>query len=652
MGNLQVSEDVNRGLVLPDVSRRATLQMFGAAAASLTLNGCLRGPKEPVLDLPETFALADVHCHIFNITDLPAAEFVQHAFLESEGLGDYAGEALKLVDHLLTLFTPTPDDEWNYLERHDLKDLSSIATIAPETDERRVGALAQFIIARHGAVFGRRTPADALRDVQIQAAPAAERFLRSFYARARENKAISLNLPIEANATAIARTALTLPQVYLAPRNNGSVGIGGGFDCPSPTDTDHLLYTVRWAFFFTYYRHELLAELMRLQGGKTQRIYTPSLNDFDYWLQDDKSKKKPSAQADQIRVMARIAKMKWQNALVQPVCAFDPLRQIVDERLGKPNAEQAEWVVRDAVENQGAVGIKIYPPMGYRPWRNDGLQFFGPRVPNIVRQKYCPDVADDCPNLGAEIDARLARIYDFAVKEDVAILTHVSRSQGAWRDKNGVTSSERANPRWWLELFNHRIGTAQPYKNLRINLGHAGGPWCLAIDQCEATSAACNETNKQARDWFRAVMDALASGAYPNAYADIADLDTVMDEGQDGRLKEIVDEWIKLLHELDAKYPNGGLDRALTHVLYGTDWILLGRLPGSGRYAERMRTLVAEKIEAAFPDQKGKFVHNLFYANAVRFLGLQKPPPGAPPGARERIEKFLGRDPAWIDQAM
>ena len=66
-------------------------------------------------------------------------------------------------------------------------------------------------------------------------------------------------------------------------------------------------------------------------------------------------------------------------------------------------------IVKDAVESRGCVGIKVYPPGGYRPWRNDNSdladRFVQPPPPEVL-------------------DARSLALFRWCVSRDLPVFTH------------------------------------------------------------------------------------------------------------------------------------------------------------------------------------------------------------------------------------
>jgi hypothetical protein len=127
-------------------------------------------------------------------------------------------------------------------------------------------------------------------------------------------------------------------------------------------------YLFVWAPMYTDYRFQILDRLKDLFGdpGDRLRILTPAILDFDNWLGNDIDH--PTLPADQADLMQLISLVQDPTRFaVHGLIGFDPWRYLDHPKTGLA-------VVRKAIEEQGFVGVKIYPPMGFRASGNDQLQ--------------------------------------------------------------------------------------------------------------------------------------------------------------------------------------------------------------------------------------------------------------------------------------
>jgi hypothetical protein len=136
---------------------------------------------------------------------------------------------------------------------------------------------------------------------------------------------------------------------------------------------------------YTRNRYELAEELDQLHGkvGQKSRIVlmTPAIVDFSKWVEDEDQ----LSIEEQVDVMARIA-CRRDGPRVHGFVGFDPLRQaLYDHHQRKPTDKDPMAVVRGAIEvdrildgtltktTGGFVGVKLYPPMGFRAIDNKHL---------------------------------------------------------------------------------------------------------------------------------------------------------------------------------------------------------------------------------------------------------------------------------------
>ena len=171
---------------------------------------------------------------------------------------------------------------------------------------------------------------------------------------------------------------------------------------------------IRWALSYTRHRYELAEELDQLHGkvGQKSRIVlmTPAIVDFSKWLEDEDQ----LSIEEQVDVMARIA-CRRDGPRVHGFVGFDPLRQaLYDHHQRKPTDKDPMAVVRRAIEvarildgtltktTGGFVGVKLYPPMGFRAIDNKHLSDDRFNEPAYLRS---PDMG-----LGSEIGRKLERL--------------------------------------------------------------------------------------------------------------------------------------------------------------------------------------------------------------------------------------------------
>ena len=169
--------------------------------------------------------------------------------------------------------------------------------------------------------------------------------------------------------------------------------------------------------------------------------------------------------------------------------------------------------MKRAIEVYGFVGIKMYPPMGFKPMGNEGE----PEVPN-----------------GAELDSILRDLYRWASDSDVPITAHCNSSNYADEAYRDFASPDN----WALAL--------DEFNDLRVNLGHFGG--------------ARSEEATDGWPWKAARLMA----ARPNVYADVGNHKIYDDEITSG-----------YFDMLDSMFGDPATAVAAERLMFGTDWFML-----------------------------------------------------------------------------
>jgi len=165
---------------------------------------------------------------------------------------------------------------------------------------------------------------------------------------------------------------------------------------------------------------------------------------------------------EQHRVLASLSKDEKYRDLIIPFAHIDPRRPSSLERLDS------------LVTDDHFLGVKIYPPLGYRP--------------------------DD--------DVLMTDIYPYMVRKNIPLMVHCS--PGFFYAK------------WLYEAEAHALSDPDNYKivmdafpDLRICLGHFGGisEWRRHIDEPRTS---------EKQTWLKKITKLIKCGKYPNLYTDIS----------------------------------------------------------------------------------------------------------------------------------
>jgi predicted TIM-barrel fold metal-dependent hydrolase len=289
-------------------------------------------------------------------------------------------------------------------------------------------------------------------------------------------------------------------------------------------------------------------------------LFIPMLVDYDNWAED----KARSPLADQIKVHGDLARKSITSpvgaggARLHPFVAFDPLRS------------DALDLVKTAIETQGFIGVKVYPPVGFAPARNTCL-LLETRRGDLRGAPHA-----------ASIDAALDALYGYCTRNDVPITTHCSTG-----NEFGLGLRDLVEPRRWEPVL-------ERFKTLRLNLGHFGH---MAGIDAKRGLRACEAWLRQASY----LMD-----RYPNVYADLS--------GSDLNLDGTAGVYARLLQQAIERY--GSVPK---RMMYGSDWWLNRFFAGGPEYLDKFKA----NFSRLFPGDND-LLADVLGRNALRFLGLAK----------------------------
>lgn len=399
----------------------------------------------------------DVHCHIFNSADIPWRDFLEVAAangadfnqLKYSFASQVLGSALMHSDVAKIGIAMDAPTELKILELiGDGSELSGNPDVERDFRTHLKAANGKYQSLLQGLDrFLSANPFD-----EIASNPAvASKFKASW-------------LPL-AKSVASTPDDHQIPPPWSRPQDKSSIG---GY---RRTELDRLT----WALARSRLRN--FQHLQALYGRRpgtsdpdrpVASIFTPSLVDFEYWLTGDamknpdaRTKKGSTPPIQQIEVMAAISRAYPGEMF--PIVGFCPWRHLDDVHRGtRPTALE---VVKDAILQKGCVGVKLYPPMGFRPWNNGSSEDDRPACLAEPSKRF-PYALE----FGSMLNSALTELYDFCIEHDVPIMAHTASSNAARYDYGQETPSyEYTNPRHWAGVLNAKNGK---WRGLRLNLAH------------------------------------------------------------------------------------------------------------------------------------------------------------------------------------
>jgi predicted TIM-barrel fold metal-dependent hydrolase len=306
-------------------------------------------------------------------------------------------------------------------------------------------------------------------------------------------------------------------------------------------------------------------------------LFVPMLVDYDGWAGD----KARSPLPDQIAVHGALARRSIvrpvSGARLHPFVAFDPLRS------------DGLDLVQTAVQKEGFIGVKVYPPVGFAPTCNARL---------LTGNKKAGD-----------IDKSLDALYDYCTKNDVPITTHCASA-----NEFGLGLRDLVAPHRWEPVLRR-------FPKLRLNLGHFGHMYGVdpktGFKSCDA--------------WIRQASYLMEN--FQNVYGDLS--------GSDLNLDATADAYARLLKQAFLRYPS-----VPKRLMYGSDWWLNRFSDAAPDYLNRFKASFAKR----FPGETA-LLADVLGGNALRFLGFAEAGGGrAANGDRvARLYRAAGQpSPPWL----
>jgi hypothetical protein len=441
--------------------------------------GCQHTGVAPVVSpqLGPAFVI-EPHCHVFNANDLPVAGFIEH-FLAGEGWPDLVISILRVP--LLAL------------------------QVAAQTSATLAGG-------------GQNESDDLMRRLTggqpAAEPPAAFRPSAQDIAGALVGARTNLRVPAVLDATGLAARLTGLEQ-QLQAAYQSDARVRDAFDRKAP-DISGATPIERFAGLPTFVRrivNYLLTHIKFLAVAFNSRltitrelmkdnadvdVFVPLLVDFDYWQSESPAPVSPARQIGPLELLGKLsiagllpgAGSGPARRLIHPFVAFDPKREVIEAPgtletdappptplrsnswntvATVPERQGSMAIVHAAVSQSGFIGVKIYPPVGFKP----------------------------CGNDDPKIDLALMRLYSWCAKYDVPITVHTGPG-----NRFEPQYADYPAPSTW----NRVLDSSAELGKLRLNLGHFG------------ETAQIQGNGELWIEQALALMD-----KFPHVYADVAD---------------------------------------------------------------------------------------------------------------------------------
>lgn len=280
-----------------------------------------------------------------------------------------------------------------------------------------------------------------------------------------------------------------------------------------------------------------------------------------------------SKQIDRMRDFDRVKAGAFLNFV-----AFDPFRRDADLAY-----------VKRAWEKGGSVGVKFYPPSGYRPAGNEIPKFEGKTG---AQRRQWDSRYGGLSN--EELDGYCAELFAYCAGEGIPIFVHCTDEGFQAVEGYGKLSE----PRFWVPVL-------EKHADLNLCFGHAGGydDWYAAeLDWLERVDEPLTKEVGFEEQVFR------LSVKYANVYLEFGYHENLADAEKRGNFVSNVEALIRGAKEQ-------GLAPFESKLLFGTDWHMSSMLrDSSALYAGASAAFSGEVLS---PYRKA-----FFAGNAARYLRL------------------------------
>jgi predicted TIM-barrel fold metal-dependent hydrolase len=366
----------------------------------------------------------DAHCHIFNVRDVPAAEYIANVLVreqliplgssfanllkdltwwlldELDGSSDQVrtkvdSQVLRLtryIHHLVAKQALTIDEEIEKL-RVLVQSGGTMSYSLPDANDDKATLLKILVDLPLGE--------DGYADIRKQIESDFVTWLLDTITR-RDDESLSDGQIITNEIHVL--LAKLVKELDDEKRETIAKEIASKVYSPEGEESTTAAY-LRFLISSTHQRTQILAEAdylftaAKLKPEPKIRLFTPASIDYTFWLRGlPRSGADPgvpiSSIEKQTELYGLIAKAQPENYWVHSFVGYDPLRHAL-AKYGNPpaedtpeicTAEQTEryrndgyWDIKtadplahleDAITNHGCMGAKLYPPMGFRPYLN------------------------------------------------------------------------------------------------------------------------------------------------------------------------------------------------------------------------------------------------------------------------------------------
>jgi hypothetical protein len=343
-----------------------------------------------------------------------------------------------------------------------------------------------------------------------------------------------------------------------------------------------------------------------IESWREVDLFVPLMIDYEYWFANSLD----NPLGERIDAVYKQVVLPHKGK-IHPFVPFDPARELAYRKArvnpdGQLEIDRPMTLVKEAIEEKGFIGVKLYNSLGYRPFGNDD--------PEVCLMRKRIAVRNDTMTYlfpGEEYDEVLCELYDYCVENEVPITAHCVM--------NGIEAYPGASYDFGQAKFWDPVLRQERYKNLRLNLAHFG--WNQESGQGYAGD----------KSWVKDVCNLIVK--YDNVFTDVSHHRVLTAAGRR--------RFVKGYEQMQKDHPND-IEKIRRRILYGSDWHVLRRMRGYRAFLDYHRRVL---MTAGMYDQTS--IGRFRGGNALGFLGL-----AAAGLNRQRLARFYAAHqitpPRWF----
>lgn len=288
-------------------------------------------------------------------------------------------------------------------------------------------------------------------------------------------------------------------------------------------------------------------------------LYVPLMIDYEYWFESTKD----TPLKKQIEDIYNYIVIPYKGR-IHPFVPFDPARELAYQNGmlnpdKEPEQDGSMKLVKNAIENKGFIGVKLYNSLGYKPLDNKTVDEKRRKKIKLHKKMGYDKFTGD------KYDEVLSELYKYCSDNRVPITAHCVM--------DGIESYPKASYDFGQALFWNDV--LDRYKDLHLNLAHFG--WNSRLSYHDN------------RNWIKGICQMLIN--HKNLYTDVSHHRVISDRyGQ--RFKS---DYEAIRRDWSNYNGIDGWSMIKKKLLFGIDWHVIKRVKNFEYFKEKYLDVLKHK---------------------------------------------------------